>query len=451
MAQREGQRYDGGHGDLVKIRSLEAREILDSRGNPTVEVDVVLESGARGRAAVPSGASTGTREALELRDGDRKRYGGKGVLEAVAHVNSEIAGTLVGRDADQGVVDRALADLDGTPNLGRLGANAVLGVSMAIAHAGAAAAGRPLFEHLAALVPRAGRTAGPVLPVPLMNVLNGGAHADTNVDFQEFMVVPIGLPSFAEALRAGAETFHALRGLLKKRGLSTGVGDEGGFAPNLSSNRQAVELVLEAINAAGYQPGRDICLALDVASSEFWDDSSRKYVLKKSGEGTRSSDEMIAMYEDWLRQYPIVSIEDGLGEADWPGWTRLTSALGSRVQLVGDDVFVTNPSILKKGIEQGVGNALLVKLNQIGTVTETLAAMELARKSGYACVVSHRSGETEDTTIADLAVATSAGQIKTGSASRSDRTAKYNQLLRIEAALGPAGKFAGRGAIRQAT
>ena len=434
--------------DSVRIRSIEAREILDSRGNPTVEVDVVLESGARGRAAVPSGASTGTREALELRDGDPKRYGGKGVLKAVGHVNGEIARALVGQDSGQTAVDKALTDLDGTPNLGRLGANAVLGVSMAIAHAGAAAAGKPLFEHLASLVPRAGRS-GPVLPVPLLNVLNGGAHADTNVDFQEFMVVPVGLPSFAEALRAGAETFHALRGLLKKRGLSTGVGDEGGFAPNLTSNRQAVELVLEAINAAGYQPGRDICLALDVASSEFWDGASRTYVLKKSGEGTKSSDEMIAMYEDWLRQYPIVSIEDGLGEGDWPGWIRLTAALGSRVQLVGDDVFVTNPSILKKGIEQGVGNALLVKLNQIGTVTETLAAMDLARQAGYGCVVSHRSGETEDTTIADLAVATSAGQIKTGSASRSDRTAKYNQLLRIEAALGAAGRFAGRGALER--
>ncbi|HYN09251.1 MAG TPA: phosphopyruvate hydratase [Vicinamibacterales bacterium] len=432
----------------MKIRSLEAREILDSRGNPTVEVDVVLESGARGRAAVPSGASTGTREALELRDGDPKRYGKKGVRKAVGHVNGEIAQALVGHDADQRAVDAALVKLDGTPNLGRLGANAVLGVSMAMAHAGAAASGRPLYEHLASLVPEAGRSVGPLLPVPMMNVLNGGAHADTNVDFQEFMVMPLGLPTFSEALRAGAETFHALRGLLKKRGLSTGVGDEGGFAPNLSSNRQAVELVLEAVHAAGYQPGRDMFLALDVASSEFWDDAAKNYVLRKSGEGTKSSDDMIATYEDWLRQYPIVSIEDGLSEGDWPGWARLTSALGSRVQLVGDDVFVTNPSILKKGIEQGVANAILVKLNQIGTVTETLNAMETARQAGYACVVSHRSGETEDTTIADLSVATSAGQIKTGSASRSDRTAKYNQLLRIEAALGPAARFAGRGAIK---
>jgi enolase len=433
----------------VKIRSLEAREILDSRGNPTVEVDVVLESGTRGRAAVPSGASTGTREALELRDGDPKRYAKKGVLKAVGHVNGEIAQALVGQDADQGGVDAALTRLDGTPNLGRLGANAVLGVSMATAHAGAAAAGRPLYEHLASLVPAAGRSGGPVLPVPMMNVLNGGAHADTNVDFQEFMVMPLGLPSFGDALRAGAETFHALRGLLKKRGLSTGVGDEGGFAPNLSSNRQAVELVLEAVQAAGYQAGRDLFIALDVASSEFWDGGSKSYVLRKSGEGTKSSDDMIAIYEDWLREYPIVSIEDGLSEGDWPGWARLTSALGSRVQLVGDDVFVTNPAILKKGIDQGVANALLVKLNQIGTITETLHAMEIARQAGYACVVSHRSGETEDTTIADLSVATSAGQIKTGSASRSDRTAKYNQLLRIEAALGPAATFAGRSALKQ--
>jgi enolase len=432
----------------MKIRSLEAREILDSRGNPTVEVDVVLESGVRGRAAVPSGASTGTREALELRDGDKRRYGGKGVLKAVGHVNGEIARALMGQDAAQAAVDGALMKLDGTPNLGRLGANAVLGVSMAVAHAGAAAAGRPLYEHLAALVPEAGRS-GPILPVPMMNVLNGGAHADTNVDFQEFMVMPLGMPSFAEALRAGAETFHALRGLLKRRGLATGVGDEGGFAPNLSSNRQAVELVLEAVQAAGYRAGEDVHLALDVAASEFWDGDSRSYMLKKSGEGTKSSDDMIAMYEDWLRQYPIVSIEDGLSEGDWPGWTRLTAALGGRVQLVGDDVFVTNPAILKKGIDQGVANALLVKLNQIGTVTETIAAMEMARQAGYARVVSHRSGETEDTTIADLAVATGAGQIKTGSASRSDRTAKYNQLLRIEAALGPAARFAGRGAVKQ--
>jgi len=431
----------------VIIRSIQAREILDSRGNPTVEVEVVLESGARGRADVPSGASTGTREALELRDGDARRYGGKGVLKAVGHVNGEIATALAGVEADQTRVDRRLIELDGTANLGRLGANAVLGVSMATAHAVAAAKGQPLYEHLSSLVPNEASAGAPLLPVPMMNILNGGVHADTNVDFQEFMVMPVGLPTFSDGLRAGAETFHALRGLLRKRGLSTGVGDEGGFAPSLSSNREAVELVLEAVQKAGYRPGEDLALAIDVASSEFWDDDARQYVLKKSGEGTRSSDEMIELYADWVRQYPIVSIEDGLAEADWPGWARLTSALGSKVQLVGDDVFVTNPSILRQGIAQGIANALLVKLNQIGTVTETLAAVEMAHAAGYASVISHRSGETEDTTIADLAVATRAGQIKTGSASRSDRTAKYNQLLRIEAALGAAAQFAGRSAL----
>jgi enolase len=431
------------------IRAVHAREILDSRGNPTVEVDLTLESGATGRAAVPSGASTGTREALELRDGNQRRYLGKGVLKAVGHVNGEIANALAGHPADQKAIDRLLIELDGTPNLGRLGANAILGVSMALSRASAAAAGEPLYEFLASLVPQAARARGPVLPVPMMNILNGGAHADTNVDFQEFMVMPAGLPTFAEALRAGTEVFHALRSRLKQRGLATGVGDEGGFAPSLSSNREAVELVLEAVRAAGYEPGRDVFLALDVASSEFWDDGEGNYNLRKSGEGRKSSDEMIALYEDWIRQYPIISIEDGLAEGDWPGWTRLTRALGDRVQLVGDDVFVTNPAILRQGIDQGIANALLVKLNQIGTVSETLAAVETARQAGYASVISHRSGETEDTTIADLAVATCAGQIKTGSASRSDRTAKYNQLLRIEEALGPAARFAGREAIRQ--
>ena len=433
----------------MTLKSIQAWEILDSRGNPTVEVDVVLESGARGRAAVPSGASTGTREALELRDGDAHRFGGKGVRKAVGHVNGEIATALAGQDADQRALDRRLIELDGTPSLGRLGANAVLGVSMAAAHAVAAARGLALYEYLATLGPPASRAAGPLLPVPMMNILNGGAHADTNVDFQEFMVMPIGLPSFADALRAGTETFHALRSILKKRGLATGVGDEGGFAPSLKSNREAVELVLQAVTAAGYRPGTDLALALDVAASEFWDDTAKAYVLKKSGEGRKSSDEMIATYEDWVRQYPIVSIEDGLAEGDWPGWKRLTTALGSRVQLVGDDIFVTNPAILRQGIDQGVANALLVKLNQIGTVTETLEAVEMARADGYASVISHRSGETEDTTIADLAVGTSAGQIKTGSASRSDRTAKYNRLLRIESALGPAARFAGRAAIKQ--
>ena len=433
----------------LKIRSIQAREILDSRGNPTVEVDVVLESGARGRAAVPSGASTGTREALELRDGDKRRYGGKGVLKAVGHVNDEVAAALAGQPADQRAVDDALLKLDGTPNLGRLGANAVLGVSMATARAAAEAAGLPLYEHLASLVPAAARAGGPVLPVPMMNILNGGAHADTNVDFQEFMVMPVGASTFADAVRAGAETFHALRALLKKRGLATGVGDEGGFAPSLSSNREAVELVLEAVKSAGYSAGKDMFVALDVASSEFWDEEKKHYVLKKSGEGVKSSAEMIALYEDWTRQYPIVSIEDGLAEGDWPGWAELTKAIGSKVQLVGDDIFVTNPAILRQGIDQKIGNALLVKLNQIGSVTQTLDAVEMARQAGYRSVISHRSGETEDTTIADLAVATCAGQIKTGSASRSDRTAKYNQLLRIEAQLGPAARYAGRSAIRQ--
>jgi enolase len=433
----------------VTIRSIQAREILDSRGNPTVEVDVVLASGARGRAAVPSGASTGTREALELRDGDKKRYLGKGVRKAVGHVSDEIAQALAGTSADQRALDERLIALDGTPNFARLGANAVLGVSMATAHAAAADRGQPLYEYLASLVPAAGRSHGPVLPVPMMNILNGGAHADTNVDFQEFMVMPLGSPTFSEALRAGVEIFHALRGLLKKRGLATGVGDEGGFAPSLRSNREAVELVLQAVEAAGYKAGTDVFIALDVAASEFWDEDAKAYVLVKSGEGKKSSDEMIAMYEDWVKQYPIISIEDGLAESDWPGWARLTAALGSRIQLVGDDVFVTNPSILKRGIEQKIGNALLVKLNQIGTVSQTLDAVDMARAAGYASVISHRSGETEDTTIADLAVATAAGQIKTGSASRADRTAKYNQLLRIESALGAAATFAGRQAIRQ--
>jgi enolase len=416
-----------------------------------VEVEVVLDSGARGRAAVPSGASTGTREALELRDGDKTRYAGKGVRKAVGHVTHEIAAALAGTSADQRALDARLIALDGTANFSRLGANAALGVSMAAAHASAADRGVPLHEYLATLVPAAARSRGPLLPVPMMNILNGGAHADTNVDFQEFMVMPLGLPSFSEALRCGTEIFHTLRGLLKKRGLATGVGDEGGFAPSLKSNREAVELVLEAVTAAGYHAGRDVFVALDVASSEFWDDASKTYQLKKSGEGTRSSDDMIALYEDWVRQYPIISIEDGLAEGDWPGWKRLTAALGSRVQLVGDDVFVTNPEILRRGIYEKIGNALLVKLNQIGTVTQTLDAVEMARLAGYASVISHRSGETEDTTIADLAVATCAGQIKTGSASRADRTAKYNQLLRIEEALGAKGTFAGRTAVKQGT
>jgi len=433
----------------LKIQAIHARQILDSRGNPTIEVDVILNTGARGRAAVPSGASTGSREALEMRDGDKGRYLGKGVLKAVGHVNTEIAAALTGESPDQRAVDAQLVALDGTPNKSRLGANALLGVSMAVAHAAAAGHKVPLYTHLVSLLPHAGSPAGAgtLLPVPMMNILNGGAHADTNVDFQEFMVMPVGLPSFAEALRAGTETFHALRGLLKARGLATGVGDEGGFAPSLGSNREAVELVLEAIHRAGYTPGRDMYVALDVAASEFFDHATGTYLLAKSGEGTRTSDEMIALYDDWTRQYPIASVEDGLAEGDWTGWARLTTALGTRVQLVGDDVFVTNPAILRRGIDEHVANALLVKLNQIGTVSETLDAMAVARAAGYACVISHRSGETEDATIADLAVATAAGQIKTGSASRSDRTAKYNQLLRIEEALGARAAYAGRAAL----
>jgi enolase len=430
----------------VKIQAVKGREIIDSRGNPTVEVDVTLEGGAFGRGAVPSGASTGQREALELRDGDKKRYGGKGVLSAVSHVNGEIAKSLAGRDSDQRATDTFLVELDGTPNKGRLGANALLGVSMALARANAAAARIPLYKHLAALY---GGTGGTLLPVPMMNILNGGAHADSSVDFQEFMVMPVGASSFAEAVRAGAEIFHTLRGILKKKGHSTGVGDEGGFAPSLSSNREAVDVVLAAVVQAGYKPGENMYVALDVASSELWDEGAKHYEFKKSGDKPRTADEMVALYEDWVRQYPIISIEDGLAEGDWDGWKTLTRALGDRVQLVGDDVFVTNPEILARGIKEGIANALLVKLNQIGTVSETLDAVAMARDAGYNSVISHRSGETEDTTIADLAVATNAGQIKTGSASRTDRIAKYNQLLRIEEELGKAGRYAGKSAVRQ--
>jgi len=428
----------------MKITRVHAREILDSRGNPTVECDVYVGS-ALGRAAVPSGASTGQREALELRDGDSKRYAGKGVLRAVANVNGEIATMLVGREPDQRALDTALIELDGTPTKSRLGANALLSVSMAAARAAAVATGQPLYRSLAQTAGTSSETY--VLPAPMMNILNGGAHADSSVDLQEFMVMPLGLPTFAEALRAGTEIFHALRSILKKAGHSTGVGDEGGFAPNLKSNREALDVVLEAIGKTGLGAGRDVFLALDVASSELWDDG--KYVFKKSGEATRTSEQMVEMYADWVRQYPIISIEDGLAEGDWPGWQLLTRALGQRVQLVGDDVFVTNPEILRKGIAEHVGNALLVKLNQIGTVSETLDAIRIAREARYATIISHRSGETEDSTIADLAVATSAGQIKTGSASRSDRTAKYNQLLRIEEELGSAARYAGLSAIGQ--
>jgi enolase len=431
----------------MNIEKVHGREILDSRGNPTVEAEVTLTGGVTGRAAVPSGASTGQREALELRDGDKKRYLGKGVSKAVGHINAEIAQKLTGRDADQRAVDRFLIELDGTPNKARLGANAILGVSMALARAAAAASTTTLYSHLARLYgsPDAGVLR---LPVPMMNILNGGAHADSSVDFQEFMVMPVGAGRFADAVRMGAEIFHTLRGILKKKGHSTGVGDEGGFAPSLKSNREALEVVLEAVSQAGFRPGDDVVLALDVAASELWDDQSRAYEFRKSGEKARSSEEMIVLYEDWIRQYPIASIEDGLAEGDWDGWKAMTAALGGRVQIVGDDVFVTNPEILRRGIADGVANAVLVKLNQIGTVTETLDAVKMATDAGYRSVISHRSGETEDTTIADLAVATGAGQIKTGSASRTDRVAKYNQLLRIEEELGARGRYAGREAIQ---
>jgi enolase 1/2/3 len=427
----------------MKITKLHAREILDSRGNPTVEVDVTLDDGAFGRAAVPSGASTGEREAIELRDGDKARYNGKGVRRAVANVNGEIADAIVNRHFDQRGLDEAMNGLDGTPTKSRLGANALLGVSMAALRADAISKRIALYQHISELYQGSSFT----LPVPMMNILNGGAHADSSVDFQEFMVMPVGAPSFAEAVRIGAEIFHALRGILKGRNQSTGVGDEGGFAPNLKSNRDALEVVLEAIAKVGLKGGQDVHIALDVASSELWAGDG-SYVFRKSGEPSRTSDQMIRLYEDWLRQYPIVSIEDGLAESDWDGWKALTAALGDRVQLVGDDVFVTNPEILARGIAEGVGNALLVKLNQIGTVTETLDAVAMAKDAGYATIISHRSGETEDATIADLAVGTAAGQIKTGSASRTDRICKYNQLLRIEEELGAAAVYAGRAAIR---
>lgn len=433
----------------MQITKVHGREILDSRGNPTVEVDVTLDNTIVGRAAVPSGASTGVREALELRDGDSTRYLGKGVRKAVANINGEIARALAGRAGDQREIDAQMIALDGTPNKGRLGANALLGVSMALARAGARAANVPLYVHLARLYEKKADAGGSLLPVPMMNILNGGAHADSSVDFQEFMVMPVGAATFADAVRTGAEIFHALRGILKKKGHSTGVGDEGGFAPSLSSNREAVDVVLEAVNKAGYTAGGDVYLALDVAASELWNDGLHRYEFKKSRESARGADEMVRLYEDWVGQYPIISIEDGLAEGDWDGWKALTSALGSRVQLVGDDVFVTNPEIFARGIKEHVANAILVKLNQIGTVTETLDAVAMARDAGYRSVISHRSGETEDTTIADLAVGTGAGQIKTGSASRTDRVAKYNQLLRIEEELGKAARYGGRGAIKQ--
>jgi enolase 1/2/3 len=430
----------------VQITRVHGREILDSRGNPTVEADVWV-GGVMGRAAVPSGASTGVREALELRDGDKSRYLGKGVRHAVEHVNREIARALVGTSLDQRAIDRRMIELDGTPTKSRLGANAMLAVSMAAARAAALVDGHPLYEHIARLSGGAPGDGAFVLPAPMMNILNGGAHADSSVDLQEFMVMPLGLPSFGEALRAGTEIFHALRAILKKAGHSTGVGDEGGFAPNLKSNREALDVVLEAVGKAGLRAGKDVFLALDVASSELWDNGT--YVFKKSGEPRRTPDQMVEMYTEWVRQYPIISIEDGVAEGDWSGWQSLTRALGQRVQLVGDDVFVTNPEILRKGIAEGVANSILVKLNQIGTVSETLDAIAMARAANYTTIISHRSGETEDSTIADLAVGTCAGQIKTGSASRSDRIAKYNQLLRIEEELGSKARYAGTAAIRQ--
>ncbi len=409
---------------MSTIVSVSAREILDSRGNPTVEVDVILDTGSAGRAAVPSGASTGEREAVELRDGDAHRYGGKGVLGAVNNVNTEIAEALQGMDAtDQIAIDRTMINLDGTENKGRLGANAILGVSMAVARAGAMEVGLPLYRYLGGPMAR-------TMPVPMMNILNGGAHATNTVDFQEFMIVPVGAESFADALRMGSQVFHALKKVLVARKLSTGVGDEGGFAPNLASDEDALKIIIEAIEAAGFQPGNDIALALDVAASELY--RNGEYQFRKSGGASCSPKAMVDLYEGWLSEYPIVSIEDGMAENDWDGWKLLTERIGDRCQLVGDDLFCTNSEILARGIEQQIANAILVKVNQIGTLTETLEAMELAKAAGYNSIISHRSGETEDTFIADLAVATQAGQIKTGAPSRSDRVAKYNQLLRIE-------------------
>ena len=419
------------------IVDIYAREVIDSRGNPTVEVEVTTESGAFGRAIVPSGASTGEREALELRDGDKKRYGGKGVLTAVENVNEVIAPEIIGMLVDDQVgIDKKLIELDGTPFKKRLGANATLGVSLACARAAADYYGMPLYRYI-------GGANAKKLPVPMMNVLNGGQHADSSVDFQEFMIMPVGAPSLKEALRWGSETFHALKKVLKDKGHVTAVGDEGGFAPNLSSNEEPLQVIVEAIKAAGYVPGKDICLAMDVAASEFYNPETKKYELTKSGQGVKTTDEMIAWYEELVKKYPIISIEDGLGERDWDGWKKLTERLGHKIQLVGDDLFVTNPSILKEGIEKGIANAILIKVNQIGTLTETLDAMEMATRAKYTTVVSHRSGESEDTTISDLAVALNAGQIKTGSMSRTDRIAKYNQLLRIEDELGDTAIYPG--------
>ena len=424
---------------MSTIREIKGRQVIDSRGNPTVEAEVILESGAKGRAAVPSGASTGEKEAIELRDGDKKRWMGKGVSKAVGNISKTIAPELLGRDAlDQVGIDEAMIELDGTKTKGKLGANAILGVSLAVAKAAAIETGQPLYRYL-------GGTNARVLPVPLMNIINGGAHADNRLDLQEFMIVPIGASHFSEAVRMSTEVFHSLKALLKKKGLSTAVGDEGGFAPDLQSNEEALTLIMEAIEEAGYQPGQDMALALDCAASELYD--KNRYVLEAEKTRERSSEEMIAYYGKLLDRYPILSIEDGLSEVDWKGWRMLTEKLGERVQLVGDDIFVTNVEIFAKGIDEGIGNSILIKLNQIGTLTETLEAIELAKRSGYTAIISHRSGETEDTTIADVAVATNSGLIKTGSLSRTDRVAKYNQLLRIEEELGAAAVYRGREAM----
>ncbi|MBF2086409.1 phosphopyruvate hydratase [Thermoleptolyngbya sp. C42_A2020_037] len=427
---------------MAAIASIKAREILDSRGNPTVEVDVTLDDGGFGRAAVPSGASTGTREALELRDGDKSRYGGKGVLKAVANVNGAIADKLKGADAsDQKAIDQTMLDLDGTEYKSNLGANAILGVSMAVARAAADSANVPLYRYL-------GGEAAVLLPVPCFNVLNGGAHADNSVDFQEFMIAPVGAPNFRTALEMGAETYHALKSILKGKGYSTGVGDEGGFAPNLKANVEAVELILEAITKVGLKPGDDIALALDPAVSEMWQEDGT-YINFKSDKAVRTTEDLIALWESWIAQYPIISLEDGLGEQDWEGWKELTKRLGDKVRLVGDDAFVTNPTIIKQAIADGVGNASLIKVNQIGSVTETLDAIELSRSAGYTVMTSHRSGETPDDFIADLTVATNAGQIKSGAPCRGERLAKYNQLLRIEEDLGDRAQYPGLSAFKK--
>jgi enolase len=426
----------------MRIEKIKAREVLDSRGNPTVEVDCVLQDGTRGRSIVPSGASTGEHEALELRDGDKKRFLGKGVLKAVSNVNKIIGPALVGQDATlQSHIDQVMLSMDGTRNKSKLGANAMLGVSMAVARAAAESHGLPLYRYI-------GGVKASVLPVPMMNIVNGGAHADNNVDLQEFMIMPVGAPSLPEAVRMGAEVFHNLKKILHDGGHGTAVGDEGGFAPNLKSNQEAIELILKAIEAAGYKPGEEIALALDAASSEFYDKEG-KYIFKKSDNSAKTAAEMVQLYSEWVKKYPIVSIEDGLAEDDWDGWQALTRELGRKIQLVGDDLFVTNTERLARGMGMGVGNAILIKVNQIGTLTQTLDAINMARKASYGIVISHRSGESEDTFIADLAVATNAGQIKTGSMSRTDRVAKYNQLLRIDEELADQAVYAGADALKR--